>query len=107
MRNGEPERRKPDSMKTVSLIMNGLMTASLIVSITVAVQKTGAADVNSLRIDGLVNVVDSMKDVDTGLLAQITDLRGTTTTDIALLNERIVNITKLLEEIKAIVMRRP
>jgi hypothetical protein len=100
------DRRSLDPAKTISLIANGIMLAGVIVSLTVAVQKTESYNVNSRRIDGLVTVTDNMKDVDSGLLQQVTELRGTTTADIMVLKERIENVTRLLEEIKAIVMRR-
>jgi hypothetical protein len=103
--NGGPDRRKPDHIRNLSFIANGLMIAATIVSITVAVDKSHYANVNSVRIDGLVGIVDGMKDVDSGLLNQIVELRGRQTADTALLNEKINNITNLLQEIKAIVKR--
>lgn len=95
-----------DGIKVVSLVLNGLTIAGLIISMTVNVQKADSFNINSRRIDGLVIVTDALKDVDKALLQQVTELRGNTTTDIAIINERIQNITKLLEEIKTIVTRR-
>jgi hypothetical protein len=106
MKNGEPDRRKPDPVKTVSIIGNGFLLAVAIASFTIAVQRTESYNVNSLRIDGLVRVTEGMKDVDAGLLKQVTELKGTTTADIMVIKVQLENNTKLLEEIKAIVMRR-
>ncbi|MFA5377255.1 MAG: hypothetical protein WC455_16010 [Dehalococcoidia bacterium] len=104
---------KTDVLKTVSVLSNGLMLAVTVVSVTIAVMKSQevdryAAQIADIRqnIAGMVKVADNMKDVDAGLLRQITELKGTTTTDITLLNERISNVTKLLEEIKTLVMKR-
>jgi hypothetical protein len=105
MRTDGPDRRKPDNIKTLSFVMNGLMIAATIVSMTIAVDKIQFANVNSTRIDGLVGVVDGMRDVDSGLLNQIVELRGKQTADTVLLNEKISNIMALLQEIRGIVKR--
>jgi hypothetical protein len=96
---------KFDILKTLSILANGIMIIATVVSVTVAVEKSTMANKNSMRIDGLVVVVDGMRDVDAGMLNQIVELRGRQTADTMLLNEKITNITNLLQEIKQIVKR--
>jgi hypothetical protein len=100
------DEHKSDPVKIVSILANGLMLAGLIVSMTISVEKSMSFNMNSARIDRLLVIVEEMKSVDAGLLTQITTLKGTTTADIAVLNERITNITNLLNEIKVLVTRR-
>jgi hypothetical protein len=96
-----------DPITTVSLLLNGVSFVTVLVTVTIAVMRTKELNTSAKQIQAIVEVMDEMKCVDSGLLDQIHELKGATTADIMLINERIMNITKLLEEIKSIVMRRP
>ena len=87
-------------MEHIPLILSIVLGATTLVSTTIAIMRGQQISAQAIHISNILVIIEAMKEVDSGLLAQIAELRGIESADIRLLSMRIDNITKLLEEIR-------
>jgi hypothetical protein len=93
---------------TISFVFNILTALALVLTTTLFVTKSievttysQKIEENKNKVESVIVVMDQMKEVDKGLLAQIVEVKGTTSSDIRIINERITNIQATLEIIRS------
>jgi len=73
---------------------------------TLAVARGRDNRAQGVQIEKILVVLENMKAVDAGLVLEIAKVRGESTTEIALINQKIGTITEMLMDIKVLIKER-